>query len=122
VPFTSAHVVMMVYDVMKKHTFDRLPHILAETRTSLDLVGAGGAALLVLGNLTVPSGQERQVPYKDAKRFANERGLIYLEANVGDISSVDVAFARLAVECLNFSMLDPNRLGRHREKASCAIQ
>lgn len=99
IPFTSTHVVMIIFDVKNRASFEKLPSILAGALQNLEQSNSGGATILVIGNVTC-SEEERVVPYKDAKRFANERGLLYVEANASDFASVDAAFGQVAVELL----------------------
>jgi Ras family/P21-Rho-binding domain/F-box-like len=126
-PFRSANVVVVVYDVCNQRSFDRVPAIIQQTRrgaadpfhddnhntrsssseAAASAMAPGPEAVLLFSNDTTEHNeQERAVPYNTAKRFANERGLVYLEANAGDPDSVDSAFARLAEECLHFSFLE----------------
>jgi len=129
VPFQNAHVILVVFDVANKPSFERIPAIIDETRRELALqqqqAGSSivsNAAILLFANIT--GGKERAVPYKDAKRFANERGLVYLEADANVPESVDGAFARLAEECINFSFLESQSsaqaLGQHSK--GCTLQ
>ncbi len=54
-----------------------------DVRARLKAVNAN-ASILLFGNLTCKKPADRVVPYETAKRFANERGLVYVEANVAD--------------------------------------
>jgi len=104
VPFNHANVVLIVFDVTQKQSFDRLPQILKTTRENLQRQNSGNAAILLFANLT-SEPQKRVISFETAKRFANERGMVYLEANVNDMNGVDEVVSRMASECINLSYL-----------------
>ncbi len=73
--------------------------------------------LMIVGNVTnEPS--KRVVSYENAKRFANERGLMYLEANLDNPSSVNHAFVSLAAECIDFATI---RVQKHTQSRSSGV-
>jgi hypothetical protein len=74
---------------------------LADTRRSLHFLNLKDVMILLFGNVTSQSPDQRQVHYETAKRFANSVGMIYIEGNASSEESVDQAFAQLAVECWN---------------------
>lgn len=100
IPFTSTHVVAVVFDVTQRSSFDALPDLIHDTRLQLKQANSGNALILIFGNVT-DAPEKRLVTFKEAKRYANERGMIYLEANCNDHTSVDLAFAQLAVSSCN---------------------
>ena len=119
--FRSVNVVLLVFDVAKRETFEGLLALIERTRSEIDRVGAS-ATLLLFANVTVDDPAERAVSFRDAKRFANERGLIYLEANASDPARVDAAFAQLAHECLAFNSVQDQLFSNARStRSSCAV-
>jgi len=131
VPFQNTHVVLVVFDVCNQPSFDRVPFLIENTRREMSLQQpqSGNVPILLFANVTNPNEEKgRVVTYKDAKRFANERGLVYLEANANDPESVDLAFARLADECIHFSFLDSQtsarvlRQSKNWSGTACSIQ
>jgi len=115
VPFKYANVVLIVFDVTQKSTFESIPKILKTTREKLQAQNSGNAAILLLANLTSDSSA-RVVSYETAKRFANERGMVYLEGNVNDITSVDEVVCRMASECINLSYLGDVTFNASRQR------
>jgi GTPase SAR1 family protein len=101
--FNKAHVVAIVFDTSRQSSFDQIPLILADTRRSLHFLNLTEVMILLFGNITSQSSEQRQVHYDTAKRFANSVGMIYIEANASDEESVDQAFAQLAMECWNIA-------------------
>lgn len=75
--------------------------------------------MLLLGNVGDGS-EQRQVSYASAKRDANAMGMPYLECNTVDIDSVDLAFAKLAEECMQLSAVE-QATAAHTTKSGCQI-
>ena len=122
----SVNIFLILFDLTKKDSFDRtlnvarsmvrlLPH------TSLN---GDGVKLMMVGN-TTNNESERVVSYEAAKRFANERGLMYIEANTDsdDSGSINEAFVNLAEECIAFET-EKAALKSHaaKDSANCLIQ
>eukprot|EP01083_Nonionella_stella_P107646 311984_1 len=94
--FGAAHIVLFMMDITVEESFRRLPAILKETSRSTRCTQSSCKFLLV-GN-TTGKPEKRTVSFESAKRFANERGLVYFEANIDNAAEVDAAFVRLAQE------------------------
>jgi hypothetical protein len=118
--FNRAHVVVIVYDTSRQNTFDSVAAILSDTRKSL-LALNSPAAILLFGN--VSDEHARTVQYDTAKRYANSCGMIYIEGTATSEESVDLAFARLAVECLNLTNNNNNNnsYDDERNRSKCSI-
>jgi len=117
VPFKHANLVLLVFDVTVKSTFERIPTILKTTLQNLEAQGSSNAAILLLGNVREEKvTNKRVVSYEVAKRYANERGMIYVEADAADLQSVDTAFTRITVECLSLSYLGDVTFSRIRQR------
>eukprot|EP00455_Lapot_gusevi_P027961 TRINITY_DN2970_c0_g1_i4.p1 TRINITY_DN2970_c0_g1~~TRINITY_DN2970_c0_g1_i4.p1 ORF type:complete len:323 (+),score=76.58 TRINITY_DN2970_c0_g1_i4:115-1083(+) len=121
--FEAAHVVLLLYDMCDENSFQRLPALLHEVRKAEE----SGAVLLLVGNLRLDQpNRPRVVPYHAAKRFANERGMMYLEADASDPDSVDKTFLQLVSEVAsNYPFLDTkfvqSRSSSAQAKNNCSI-
>eukprot|EP00479_Gromia_sphaerica_P011902 TRINITY_DN6063_c0_g1_i1.p1 TRINITY_DN6063_c0_g1~~TRINITY_DN6063_c0_g1_i1.p1 ORF type:complete len:150 (+),score=25.22 TRINITY_DN6063_c0_g1_i1:214-663(+) len=82
--------------ITKEESYKNLP---ALTRQTLEDTNTHTNAVkyLLVGN-TTDRPEERQIPFETSKRFANERGLVYLEANIDNPNEVDKAFVSLSEE------------------------
>ena len=119
--FRSVNVALLVFDVAKRDSFDSLPALIERTRGEIERVDSN-ATLLLFANVTVDNPADRAVSFRDAKRFANERGLIYLEANAADPERVDAAFAQLAHECLAFNSVQDQLFSTSQSsRSACAV-
>ena len=83
--------------------------------------------LMMVGN-TTNNCNERVVSYEAAKRFANERGLMYIEANTDstqkndDSGSINKAFVNLAEECIAFENEKAALKSQTKDSTNCLIQ
>ncbi|ETO29865.1 GTP-binding nuclear protein RAN1 [Reticulomyxa filosa] len=77
--------------------------------------------LMMVGN-TTNHPEKRVISYESAKRFANERGLMYIEANTDHPESVNKAFVTLATECINFSKIQMRQQGANtKNRTNCSF-
>jgi len=92
-------------------------------RAMMDLVRnamAEDVQLMMVGN-TTNQPEKRVISYEAAKRFANERGLMYIEANTDHPESVNKAFVTLATECINFSKIQMRQQEPQRNRTNCSV-
>jgi len=147
-----ADVILILFDACSEESCQNLPQMVDRTRKRLDEQQADAVVLLFADiqqtvcsedsdssglerkesparrhrNLGDESPKERVMSYKDAKQYANTKGMVYLEGDASNLASVDAAFLQLAKECLNFSYWEKEGVGipqvaPKRNKEACSI-
>ncbi|KAJ5069369.1 ras-related protein rab-4a [Anaeramoeba ignava] len=101
--FRGALGVLLVFDTSRRNTFVHLNTWLSDVNkcTSPD------AVIVMIGNKT--DIQERQVSFEEAKNYADEHGLTYLETSAKTGENVETAFlqtARIIYEKIKDGKLD----------------
>ncbi|KAK5427155.1 Rab GTPase ypt31 [Exophiala xenobiotica] len=78
---------LLVYDVSKSQTYDNVRRWLKELRD----LGDTNIVIMLVGNKS-DLRHLRTVSTEEAKRFANENNLSFVETSAIDASNVDLAF------------------------------
>eukprot|EP01083_Nonionella_stella_P047920 128324_1 len=97
----AVNIFLILFDLTDRDSFDRTLNI-ARSMISLLPNDDEHLKLMMVGNTTDNPKRDRVVSYESAKRFANERGLMYIEANTESPQSINEAFVDLAEECILF--------------------
>ena len=126
----SVNIFLILFDLTQKDSFDRTLNV-ARSMISLlpQNVNGDRVKLMMVGN-TTNNENARVVSYEAAKRFANERGLMYIEANTdstqkkddSDSDSINRAFVKLAEECIAFENEKAALKSHTKDSANCLIQ
>ena len=87
---------MLVYDITKRQTFDHIPRWLQELRGQADK----NIVIILLGNKN-DLEDERAVSTEDAKEFAQQEGLFFLETSALQSTNVEDAFMTVLTETFN---------------------
>uniref|UniRef100_A0A2P2IBX1 Kinetochore protein Ndc80 n=1 Tax=Hirondellea gigas TaxID=1518452 RepID=A0A2P2IBX1_9CRUS len=117
--FGAAHIVLLLLDLTDETSFNRLPKLLRDTFRATKSADPNLRIVLV-GN-TRGSGDHRTVSFDRAKRFANERGLVYLEANIDNPNEVDEAFVKLTEEFADSHSLVQMAIHRAKNPKQCVV-
>ncbi|PVV05445.1 hypothetical protein BB560_000035 [Smittium megazygosporum] len=84
---------LLVYDIAKHSTFDNATRWLSELRSYSDK----NIVIMLVGNKS-DLRHLRAVPTDDAKQFAAENGLFFIETSALDSSNVEQAFRQILTE------------------------
>ncbi|KAL2800577.1 ras family-domain-containing protein [Aspergillus keveii] len=84
---------LLVYDISKRQTYENVGQWLRELRDS----SSSNIATMLVGN-KIDLGQLRAVSTEEAKRFASENSLSFIETSALESSNVDVAFHALLTD------------------------
>ncbi|XP_076642320.1 RAS oncogene family member Rab14 [Halictus rubicundus] len=82
---------LMVYDITRRSTYNHLSSWLTDTRNLTN----PSTVIFLIGNKSDLEGQ-RDVTYEEAKRFADENGLMFVEASAKTGHNVEEAFLETA--------------------------
>eukprot|EP00164_Ancoracysta_twista_P000241 GFYU01000343.1.p1 GENE.GFYU01000343.1~~GFYU01000343.1.p1 ORF type:complete len:205 (+),score=14.90 GFYU01000343.1:256-870(+) len=82
---------LLVFDVTRRSTFNTLTNWLADARS----LATQNTVIMLIGN-KLDMESHREVSYDEAKRFADDNALIYLEASAKTGQNVEEAFLRTA--------------------------
>ena len=96
----------MVYDITRRATFNHLGSWLTDARNLTN----PHTVIVLIGNKLDLSSQ-REVSFEEATRFAEQNGLIYIEASAKTGQNVEEAFlstARKIYSNIETGVLDPN--------------
>ena len=122
----SVNIFLILFDLTKKDSFDRTLNVARSMMALLpnDINKDNNIKLMMVGNTTnTPSN--RVISYESAKRFANERGLMYIEANTDNTTnneSINNAFVNLAEECIVYENAAASSKGQQKDTTNCLIQ
>jgi len=97
---------LMVYDITRRASYNHLSSWLSDTRNLTN----PGTVIYLIGNKLDMEGN-RDVSYEEAKQFADENGLMFLEASAKTGEYVEDAFlktAQIIHECIQDGRLDLN--------------
>ena len=83
--------VLMVYDITRRSTYDHLKSWLDDVRS----LTSPNTAIVLVGNKSDLNGR-RDVPYEEAKLFANENGLLFMETSANTGENVEDVFVETA--------------------------
>jgi len=84
---------LLVYDITRRETFNHLTRWLEEARQNAN----ANMVILLVGN-KVDLESRRQVSYEEGQKFAEENGLIFLEASAKTAKNVEEAFVSTAAK------------------------
>jgi len=122
---------ILVYDVSRRSTFQHLSSWLTDARNLTN----PNTVIFLLGNKSEPDSV-RDVSYKEAKQFAEENGLMFMEASAKTGYNVEDCFLWTAMKIyqnVQDGSLDlnaaetgvqhqPSRLGSHKSKSYYASE
>ena len=122
----SVNIFLILFDLGDKDSFDRTLSVAKDLsqRWNIDAIN-DDIKLMMVGTTSTPyeSSPGRVISYESAKRFANERGLMYIEANPAGFTQ---AFVDLAEECYKFEHERPAARATKRKSSplfnDCLIQ
>jgi Ras-related protein Rab-1A len=89
--YRGAHGIIVVYDITDAETFANVKQWLGE----IEKHGTEGVRTLLVGNKS-DLEEKRAVPYDEAKAFADEHGMPFLETSAKDDEGVSSAFMEMA--------------------------
>lgn len=84
---------MLVYDISKHQTFENVTRWLKELRDHAD----NNIVIMLVGNKS-DLRHLRAVPTEDAKQFASDNNLSFIETSALDASNVELAFQNILTE------------------------
>eukprot|EP00754_Rhynchopus_humris_P042982 Rhum_TRINITY_DN2897_c0_g1::Rhum_TRINITY_DN2897_c0_g1_i1::g.8748::m.8748/K07910/RAB18; Ras-related protein Rab-18 len=97
--YRGAHGVIFVYDVTDRSSFDRLGSWMQEVETFKSYPTV--AKMLVGNKVDLIGARERMVSEEDGRSFAEEHGMLWLEASAKTSHGVSQAFAELVTKLLD---------------------
>jgi len=84
---------LLVYDISKHQTYENVGRWLKELRDHAD----GNIVIMLVGNKS-DLRHLRSIHTEEAKGFAEENGLMFIETSALDATNVDIAFTNLLTE------------------------
>ncbi|CAF1555600.1 unnamed protein product [Rotaria sp. Silwood1] len=84
---------LLIFDILKASTFQSLDKWYSEVRTNVGVE----CSIILVGN-KVDQQYMRAVSHEDAKRYAEERNIPYIETSALDATNVEQAFLSLITE------------------------
>jgi Ras-related protein Rab-1A len=106
--YRGAHGIIIVYDITDRESFDNVKQWLNE----IDRYACENVNKLLVGN-KCDMDSKRQVEYEEAKAFADERGIPFLETSAKDSTNVEKGNACAVVVLVVFCA--------HRARACAAF-
>jgi Ras-related protein Rab-1A len=100
--YRGAHGIIIVYDITDRESFDNVKQWLNE----IDRYACENVNKLLVGN-KCDMDSKRQVEYEEAKAFADERGIPFLETSAKDSTNVEKAFIQMAGDIKNRMAMVP---------------
>jgi len=100
--YRGAHGIIIVYDITDRESFDNVKQWLSE----IDRYACENVNKLLVGN-KCDMDSKRQVEYEEAKAFADERGIPFLETSAKDATNVEKAFIQMAGDIKNRMAMVP---------------
>lgn len=100
--YRGAHGIIIVYDITDSESFDNVKQWLNE----IDRYACENVNKLLVGNKS-DLDSKRQVQFEDAKAFADERGIPFLETSAKSSVNVEKAFLTMAAEIKNRMAMVP---------------
>jgi Ras-related protein Rab-1A len=94
--YRGAHGIIIVYDITDRDSFDNVKQWLNE----IDRYACENVNKLLVGNKS-DLDSKRQVDFDEAKAFADERGIPFLETSAKSAINVEKAFLTMAGEIKN---------------------
>ena len=91
--YRGAHGIIVVYDVTDKDSFDNIREWINEIKRH----ATENVSKLLVGN-KCDLEDSKEVSSEEAKNFADEQGVQFLETSAKDATNVDKAFTTLAVD------------------------
>ena len=88
---------LLVYDISKHITYENVVRWLKELRDHAD----SNIVIMLVGNKS-DLRHLRAVPTEEAKAFATENSLFFIETSALDASNVELAFQNILTGCLGF--------------------
>jgi len=99
--YRGAHAIMLVYDITSSQSFQ---NVTANWLEQIRMYASRECVILLVGNKSDLSGNNRQIHYTQAKEVANHYELDVMEASAKDGTNVDQAFHWLAEKGLEIRM------------------
>jgi Ras-related protein Rab-1A len=100
--YRGAHGIIIVYDITDRESFDNVKQWLNE----IDRYACENVNKLLVGN-KCDLEAKRQVEFEEAKAFADERGIPFLETSAKNATNVEKAFLTMAAEIKNRVAMAP---------------
>ena len=102
--YRGAHGIIIVYDITDRDSFDNVKQWLNE----IDRYACENVNKLLVGNKS-DLDSKRQVEFDEAKAFADERGIPFLETSAKSATNVEKAFLTMAGEIKNRMAMVPSQ-------------
>ncbi len=90
--YGAVHGVLVVYDASRRATFDSLKYWIEAVRA---IKATQGVRILLLGNKCDLPEKGKEVDFEEAKRFADEQGVPFMEVSAMDGTNVELAIMSL---------------------------
>ncbi|KAF4340806.1 rab family other [Fusarium beomiforme] len=103
--YNDAVAVMLVFDITKRQSFDNVSRWLGEVRDH----GEPGIAITLVGNKTDLEGR-RSVTSVEAKKFARENKLLFVETSARNNSQVETAFRTILNGIIGFLHMNEKKM------------
>merc|ERR1712032_1105443 len=84
---------LLVYDISKHQTYENVTRWLKELRDHAD----ANIVIMLVGNKS-DLRHLRAVPTEEAKQFASDNGLMFIETSALDASNVELAFQKILTQ------------------------
>jgi len=101
--YRGAHGIIIVYDISDRESFDNVKQWLNE----IDRYACENVNKLLVGN-KCDMDSKRQVDFEEAKAFADERSIPFLETSAKDSTNVEKAFIQMASDIKNRMAMVPS--------------
>ena len=122
--YRNAHAVMIVYDVSDRKSFENIEQWLSD----IEKFCPTKVCKMIIGNKCDIDATEREVKYEDAKAFATELNIDYIETSAKTSNNVEKAFIQMVEELIKNKIEQQNvgnavdlnnRIG-NKQNAGCA--
>lgn len=115
--YRGAHGIIIVYDVTDKESFENVKHWLEE----INKYAADGVKKLLVGNKS-DLQSKKVVSYEQAKEFAEQRGINFMETSAKNAHNVEQAFQTMAAEIKAKVATGPQGLSGNRGPSGRSLE